>query len=265
MYNPALMAADLTVAMLGLGEAGSAIAADLVAAGVTVRGYDPAVQGVDGVEDFGDEAQAARGADVVLSVNLAAVAVEVARVSGLRPGQLFADLNTAAPALKREVWAIVGPTGAAFADVALMRPVPGLGIRTPALASGSGGEAFAQTMAPLGMPVTDLGAEPGEAAARKLARSVFMKGLAAAVEESLAAGEALGFADWLREDIDRTLESADAVTVSRLLEGSRKHAVRRTEEMAAASAMLEELGVAPRVARAAEAQLRTHSASTTAT
>jgi hypothetical protein len=50
-----------------------------------------------------------------------------------------------------------------------------------------------------------------------------------------------------------------------LLEGSRKHAVRRTDEMAAASAMLEELGVEPRVARAAEAQLRTHSASTTAT
>jgi 3-hydroxyisobutyrate dehydrogenase-like beta-hydroxyacid dehydrogenase len=261
------MAADMTVAVLGLGEAGSAIAADLVAAGVAVRGYDPAVQGVDGVEDFGDEAQAARGADVVLSVNAAAVAADVARVVAgvLERGQVFADLNTAAPALKREVGAIVEPTGAAFADVALLRPVPGLGIRTPSLASGSGGTAFARTMAPLGMPVTDLGTEPGEAAARKLARSVFMKGLAAAVEESLAAGEALGFAEWLREDIDRTLESADAGIVARLVEGTRKHAVRRTEEMAAASAMLEELGVDPRIARAAEAQLRTHSASTSAT
>ena len=94
------MAADLTVAMLGLGEAGSAIAADLVAAGVTVRGYDPAVRGVDGVEDFGDEAQAARGAVVVLSVNAAAAAVDGARVAAaeLRSGQVFADLNTASPA-----------------------------------------------------------------------------------------------------------------------------------------------------------------------
>jgi 3-hydroxyisobutyrate dehydrogenase-like beta-hydroxyacid dehydrogenase len=261
------MAADLTVAVLGLGEAGSAIAADLVAAGVTVRGYDPAVQGVDGVEDFADEAQAARGADVVLSVNAASAAVDAARVAttALRSGQVFADLNTAAPALKREVAAIVEPTSAAFADVALLRPVPGLGIRTPSLASGPGATAFVQTMTPLGMPVTDLGAQPGEAAARKLARSVFMKGLAAAVEESLAAGEALGFADWLREDIDRTLETAGAGIVDRLVEGSRKHAVRRTEEMEAASAMLEELGVDPRVARAAEAQLRTHSASTSAT
>jgi 3-hydroxyisobutyrate dehydrogenase-like beta-hydroxyacid dehydrogenase len=261
------MAADLTVAMLGLGEAGSAIAADLVAAGVTVRGYDPAVQGVDGVEDFGSEAEAARGATVVLSVNAASAAADAARVaaSELRGGQVFADLNTAAPALKREVSAIVEPAGAAFADVALLRPVPGLGIRTPALASGSGATAFARTLAALGMPVEDLGTEPGEAAARKLARSVFMKGLAAAVEESLAAGEALGFADWLREDIDRTLASSQAGIVDRLVDGSRKHAVRRSEEMAAASAMLEELGVAPRIARAAEAQLRTHSASTTAT
>jgi 3-hydroxyisobutyrate dehydrogenase-like beta-hydroxyacid dehydrogenase len=267
VYNPPPMAADLTVAVLGLGEAGSAIAADLVAAGVTVRGYDPAVQGVEGVADFGDEAQAARSAAIVLSVNAAAVAPDVARVVAdvLAGDQVFADLNTSAPALKREVAAIVAPTGAAFADVALLRPVPGLGVRTPALASGSGATAFAQVMAPLGMPVSDLGDEPGEAAARKLARSVFMKGLAAAIEESLAAGEALGFGDWLRGDIDQTIESADAVMVSRLLDGSRKHAVRRTEEMAAASAMLEELGVEPRVARAAEAQLRAHSASGTAT
>jgi 3-hydroxyisobutyrate dehydrogenase-like beta-hydroxyacid dehydrogenase len=261
------MAVDLTVAVLGLGEAGSAIAADLVAAGVTVRGYDPAVQGVDGVEDFGDEAQAARGAAIVLSVNSAAVAADVSRVVAgvLERGQVFADLNTAAPGLKRELAPVIAPTGAAFADVALLRPVPGLGIRTPALASGSGGTAFAQAMAPLGMPVTDLGPEPGEAAARKLARSVFMKGLAAAVEESLAAGEALGFADWLRADIDQTLEGADAGVVDRLLEGSRRHAVRRGEEMAAASGMLDELGVEPRIARAAEGWLRAHSASTTAT
>ena len=33
----------LVIAVLGLGEAGSVIARDLVAAGVVVRGYDPAV------------------------------------------------------------------------------------------------------------------------------------------------------------------------------------------------------------------------------
>jgi 3-hydroxyisobutyrate dehydrogenase-like beta-hydroxyacid dehydrogenase len=106
------------------------------------------------------------------------------------------------------------------------------------------------------MPIEVVGPEPGQAAARKLARSVFAKGLAAAVGEALAAAERLDCAAWLRGDIERTLTAADAALVERLLEGSARHAVRRVEEMAAATAMLEELGVEPRVAAASEAWLR---------
>src|SRR5215207_8250473 len=202
VYDPAPIpdATDLTVAVLGLGEAGSAIAADLVAAGASVRGYDPAGRAVEGVQDAGDEANAARGAALVISVNAAAVAVDVAHAAapGLGPGQLYADVNTAAPALKRAIGAVIEPTGAAFADVGLLGPVPGHGVRTPALVSGPGAPRFAALLGPLGMPIVEVGAEPGDAAARKLARSVFMKGLAAAVGESLAAAEAVGCADWLR-------------------------------------------------------------------
>jgi 3-hydroxyisobutyrate dehydrogenase-like beta-hydroxyacid dehydrogenase len=252
------MEAGLSVAVLGLGEAGSAIAADLVAAGARVRAYDPVAGDVEGVERAASEREAVRGADIVVSANAAAVAVEVARAAapGLQAGQIYADVNTAAPALKREVAAAVEP--AAFADVGLLGPVPGHGIRTPALVSGPGAQRFAELLGPLGMPVTEVGPDPGDAAARKLARSVFMKGLAAAVGESLAAAEAVGCAEWLRDDLEQTLARADAGLVGRLIDGSRKHAVRRTEEMAAASAMLEELGVEPRVARAAEAWLRAH-------
>jgi len=253
------MEAALSVALLGLGEAGSAIAADLVAAGARVRAYDPVAADVEGVERATGEREAVHGAEIVISVNAAAVAADVARAAapGLTTGHVYADVNTAAPALKKELAALVEP--AAFADVALLGPVPGHGIRTPALVSGPGAPHFAELLKPLGMPVIEVGPEPGEAAARKLARSVFMKGLAAAVGESLAAAEAVGCADWLRDDVEQTLARADAGLVGRLMDGSRKHAVRRTEEMAAASAMLEELGVEPRVARAAEAWLRAHS------
>jgi 3-hydroxyisobutyrate dehydrogenase-like beta-hydroxyacid dehydrogenase len=106
------------------------------------------------------------------------------------------------------------------------------------------------------MPVTEVGAEPGAAAARKLARSVFAKGLAAAIGEALAAAERLGFEDWLYEDLARSLESADPALLQRLIEGSRLHAARRVEEMAAAVAMLAEAGVEPRIAAASEAWLR---------
>lgn len=246
------------VGMIGLGEAGSAIAVDLVAAGASVRGWDPAAPVPEGVEAAGDGAGAAAGVDLVLSANSAAAALDAARsASGaLRDGQVFADLNTAAPALKRELAEAVGPTGARFADVALIGPVPENGIRTRALVSGDGAEPFAAAMGALGMPVTVVGAEPGAAAARKLARSVFAKGLAAAIGESLAAAEQLGFEDWLYADLERTLEQADAALLERLIEGSRTHAARRVEEMAAAVEMLEEAGVEPRVASASEAWLR---------
>jgi 3-hydroxyisobutyrate dehydrogenase-like beta-hydroxyacid dehydrogenase len=247
-----------SVAILGLGEAGSAIAGDLVRGGARVLGFDPARPAPDGVEGMPDARAAAESADVVLSITSARVGLEIAATvaPALEEGRLFADLNTAAPALKRELAAVVERSGAGFADVALLGGVSDWGIATPSLVSGSGAECFGETFRRLGMPVTVVGPAAGDAAARKLARSVFMKGLAAAVGEALAAGERLGCEDWLRLDIEGTLTGADARLLRRLVEGSRTHAARRVEEMAAAVAMLEELGVEPRVAAASEAWLR---------
>src|SRR2546430_1148211 len=74
----------LVIAVLGLGEAGSAIAGDLAAAGVRVRGYDPAVTAAGPVLDTGSEAEAAHGAHLVLSVNSAKAAVDALK-AGLPP------------------------------------------------------------------------------------------------------------------------------------------------------------------------------------
>jgi len=246
------------IGVIGLGEAGSAIATDLVEAGAAVRGWDPVSPSPDQVEAAGDAAEAAAETEVVISANSAVVAREVAEsvASALRPGQVYADLNTAAPGLKRELAEALAGTGALFADVALIGPVPGRGLRTPALVSGPGAAEFAAILGPLGMPVMDVGPEPGAAAARKLARSVFAKGLAAAIGEALAAAERLGFEDWLYADLERTLEGADGALLRRLIESSRLHAGRRVEEMAAAVSMLRDAGVEPRIASASEEWLR---------
>ena len=68
----------MEVAVLGLGEAGGRIAADLVAAGCTVRGFDPARRPTGIVNTEQRPARRCAGADVVLSVNAAAVALETA-------------------------------------------------------------------------------------------------------------------------------------------------------------------------------------------
>jgi 3-hydroxyisobutyrate dehydrogenase-like beta-hydroxyacid dehydrogenase len=242
------------IGFLGLGEAGSEIAADLAQLGLEVRGWDPLVPSSPGVETLDGPGAVGEGARVVVSVNSALDALDAAASVALRPGQLFADLNTAAPARKREVAALISPSGAAFADVALVRSVPGRGVRPPALVSGEGAAAVAELFGGWGMPVSVVGEEPGLAAGRKLVRSVFVKGLTTAALEALAAARRIGCEPWLREDLARTLEAADGEWLQRLVRP--QHAARRTEEMEAAAAMLAELGVEPRIARAAEAWLR---------
>jgi 3-hydroxyisobutyrate dehydrogenase-like beta-hydroxyacid dehydrogenase len=241
------------IAVLGLGEAGSVIARDLVRGGAAVRGWDPDLHGdLSEIPLAASFAAAVDGAQVVLSVNWAIVALDVAREARpfLRPGVLYADLNTGGPGLKRELAAIVAPSGAAFVDVAMMAPVPPLGIRVPMFLAGDGAAALAAILRPLGTPVEIVGAEPGEAAARKLTRSVFFKGMSAAVCEALEAARAAGVEDWLRADITRTFVGADATLLDRIVDGTHKHAKRRAHEMADATALLEELGVPTPVTRA---------------
>ncbi|MFI0479065.1 DUF1932 domain-containing protein [Actinomadura sp. 9N215] len=241
-----------TVAVLGLGEAGSAIAADLVAAGAVVRGYDPVVPAPPHVVGAGGEAAAADGADLVLSLNSAHDAAGALRagVAGVGADAVWADLNTASPDLKRRLDGIAREHGVRFADVAIMAPVPGRGLRTPMLAGGDGAADVARILGPLGASVEVLPDGPGAAAARKLLRSVFFKGLAAAVVESLEAARSAGCEDWLRDDITAELTRASADTVDRLVSGTHRHSVRRAAEMSAAAAMLTELGVPPLVATA---------------
>ena len=98
----------MEVAVLGLGEAGARIAADLAAAGCAVRGWDPARRPEEIVNADSDRS-AVEGADVVLSLNAGSVALDVARgVADVLGGDtLYVDLNTASPCLKQELAAAV--------------------------------------------------------------------------------------------------------------------------------------------------------------
>ena len=245
----------LVIAVLGLGEAGSLIARDLVAAGAGVRGYDPAVSAGPGLTGTGSEAEAACGADLVLSVNSAKAAVDAFRAgrAGLSPGALWADLNTAAPAVKRELAGLAEAGGIPFADVAMMAPVPGRGLRVPMLASGDGAGWYAGLVVPLGADVEVLAGPAGLAATKKLLRSVFYKGMATAIVEALEAARAAGHEQWLREHIEAELAESDARSVARFVDGTARHAVRRAAEMEAATDMLTELGVPPAMADASRA------------
>ncbi|MDL5156036.1 NAD(P)-dependent oxidoreductase [Actinomycetospora termitidis] len=240
----------LRIAVLGLGEAGGEIARDLVAAGADVRGFDPRVPAGPGIEGRTDEADAVRDAEVVLSVNSShdAIPALTNALPALGAGTIWADLNTASPGTKA---ALAVATDAPVVDVALMSPVPGKGLRTPMLVSGEGAERYADLLRPLGADVVVQPGSAGTAISRKLLRSVFYKGLAAAVVEALAGAEAAGCADWLAANVSAELAGFDEHALTRLVEGTHRHARRRADEMAAAAEQLRELGVEPRAATAA--------------
>lgn len=249
-----------TFGVLGLGEAGHEIARDLLAGGAAVRAFDPRGDRPppEGAIPCRDEAEAAAGADVVLSVNSAHDAEAALRhgIGAVAAGAVWADLNTASPRRKAELAAVAAASGHLFCDVAMMSPVPGRGVRTPMLVAGPGGELFRQAVTPFGTPVTPVDGPPGAAAQRKLLRSVFFKGMAAAVTEALAAARAAGLEEWMRDHLRAELDATTGTALDRMERGSVVHARRRADEMAAAAELLGDLGVPALVCRASEEWLR---------
>jgi len=247
----------MILAILGIGEAGGVLARDLIAAGMQVRGWDPEPPMIpDGLDFAASNPAAVSGADIVLSINWASVAVDVATEVApvLQPGQLFADLNTAAPQLKRELAPIIEKTGALFVDAALMDPVPPKGLGTQVYASGSGAKLFAEKMSSLGMPVTYLDHEPGNAATHKLVRSIMYKGVAAVIMECLEAAEALSMTEYARAQMLKIIY--DEAMIDRFVSGSIKHAKRRVEEMEAVVEMLNSIGVSSFTSQASIKRLK---------
>ncbi|MBN6052875.1 DUF1932 domain-containing protein [Nonomuraea sp. RK-328] len=119
---------------------------------------------------------------------------------------------------------------------------------------------LARLVRPLGgsreVPVEVLDGPPGAAMARKLLRSVFMKGLAAVVCEAVEAGRAAGDEDWIRAEFAGQLAGDGQALIDRFLAGTRTHAVRRAMEMRDTGAYLDLLGVPTEMTRAAEQTLR---------
>lgn len=190
-------------------------------------------------------AEAVRGAELVIAATTGADSVAACAESlpHLSPGALYVDLSTSAPEDKRRIAELVASKGATGVDGAIMAPVPLRGFATGILASGKDAERFAGLVNAYGMDVTPIGGAAGDAAARKLLRSVLVKGLSALVIESQRAAEAAGLGDWFWGHLLETVTDADEPFVRRLLEGAGEHSLRRVHEMRAATRMLDGLGV----------------------
>lgn len=232
------------IAILGIGEVGSTLATDLLTANVQVSGWDPKPRNIpDGLRFADSNPDAITNADLILSTNLAAVAVDVAKEvrPNLKLGQIYADMNTSSPSIKQAIDHVLAESPALFADVAIMAPIAPERICTPLIASGKGASRFYELFSQFGAPITVLAEPAGQAATLKLIRSIFYKGLAAVVMETLEAAEQLNVVDYAREQMLTILK--DEPMIDRFVNGSRKHARRRLHEMDAVIELLQSINV----------------------
>jgi len=263
----------IRIAFIGFGEVGQCFSAGLLrSAGVSIIAYDlifddplpgrerMAIAETMGVVPAASLEEACYEAGIVISAVTAdaveTVAIEAGRI--LSPGQIFFDVNSAAPATKQRAASHVTATAARYVEGAIMGPVAGVGIRVPILAGGPVAAILARLLNNLGMNVTPVGAEYGGASTIKLCRSIVIKGLEALIIDCAGAARQAGVEHEVFSSLAETFPSIDWPRLAdRMAERVARHGRRRAAEMREAADMLAEMGIDAALARAvAEAQAR---------
>ena len=206
------------------------------------------------VELTEDQAELADWAEVLIAAVPSSHTMEVCLAvrDRLRPGQIYADVSASTPKTKQRIWEAVKDTGVLFADAAMLGSLPASRHKVPILASGCGAQAFLDCMVPFGMKISYVGEEPGAASAIKLIRSIYMKGVAALLVDTLRAADAYGVADPVIAALAETMDGTPFVpTMNRLVTGTAIHCVRRAAELKGSIELLEEAGLNPELTAAA--------------
>ena len=248
-----------TIAFIGFGEAGQAIAAGLREAGVeTMAAWDilfPQAAGeklkraaeAAGVRCANSAADAVRSVDLIISAVTAASSVEAAQAikAHLAGTPYFLDVNSVSPGRKQETAKLLGAAGR-YVDVAVLAPIYPARHQTPMLLGGPHADTLAPVLAALGMRVSIAGAETGAAAVIKMVRSVMIKGIEALTLECFLAASRAGVIDEVAASMKNNYPGLDwAKIVPYNLERMANHGERRAAEMEEVADTLRELGVEP--------------------
>jgi 3-hydroxyisobutyrate dehydrogenase len=248
-----------TVAILGLGEVGAALAAILTET-TQVIAVDPADRKARarelGVDHYGTPGVYLEAADLILSAVTGEQALAAARAAKpfLKAGALFADLNTAPKETLSQVESLLEPAGVACVDIAIMSIIGAPGIRfPPMLTSGPGAADLAAWLETLGFTIRVVEGAVGDASAVKMMRSIFMKGMEALTVECFAAAEYYGLSRLAVENLADLDRIPIASTIDSHVTSHPRHAARRLGEVVEAEAMLRRDGFDPLMTSAARA------------
>lgn len=210
-----------------------------------------------GVELLASPKMLSERADLILAVTQGKAALPALRSikSHLRSRHMYVDASTAAvKAMEQADRLLAGKAG--FVDAAIMGTVPLSGIKVVTVASGECAQRFKTLMAPYGMNIQVVSDKAGAASAMKLIRSVFMKGLAGLLLESLEAARRSGIMDEVATDIAAFMdEHRFEQIIKRFVCGTAVHAERRVHEMNESLALLRMLGASTRMTSATRSMI----------
>lgn len=238
--------------IIGYGEVGSALARHLSdPGGAEVRVTAPSLtrpdatapqSGGPGLKISRDVRALVQDSDVVLSAVSPKAAGRVARtVAATRPDVLFIDLNSTSP---REKGRAAGNFSGSFVDGAILGSFAGRGTEVPIALSGPRSGEADSLLSTTGLRTSVVGPEVGAAAALKMCRSVFMKGLECLFIEAYLAGARFNLSEALKETIEQTFSTYTIREFSTMLLTTHAlHADRRAHEMTDVVETLRESGL----------------------
>ena len=260
------------IALLGFGEAGSAIARGLCSEGGwrgTARPGDNAPRRVIAIDTaldrdargtaLGKEArrldvaiagtytEALREADLVICAVQGEFALEAATAAApfLKKGAHYLDLCTITGKMSDEDRAPIEAAGGRYIDIAVMGGFFKQGIKAPMLVAGEDVEPVVAWMNDNGFVATVLGRKPGSASSVKMIRSVLIKGVEALGVEAYVTAQRQGILDEVMGCMGDVDDIGFANFVAMLVQTHVVHAHRRWEEMGLVARTLRETGVEP--------------------
>ncbi len=251
-----------SVAIIGLGEVGQTLAADLAAAQIPlITAFDILFTDADSVPSRAQSpavkcssiAEAVQGRDLVISAVTAASDAEVAASAAphLKAGAFFLDVNSASPKQKSQAAAMVDAAGGRYVEAAVMTPIHPRRIASPMLLGGPHAGAFLNAADGLGFSATNFSPEYGKASAVKMCRSVVIKGMEALLAESMLAARHYGVEEPVLASLSDLLPAADwTAKASYMIGRSLQHGKRRAEEMREVAETVRHAGIAPAMSRA---------------
>ncbi|RAU45729.1 MULTISPECIES: NAD(P)-dependent oxidoreductase [unclassified Pseudomonas] len=238
----------MKIGIIGAGEVGLTYARPWSAAGHDILLCDlkPSPNAQAFAADLGTQvmtsvAELAPQCDVVVSCVFGTVSLSVAQqaLGGMGEGALFVDMTTADPAQIRTAAAHAAQLGVAYVDVAILGAIALTHEKTNLLGAGEGLERAIALFASAGAPLKPVeGGAAGDAAALKILRSVFTKGLEALTIECFMAAEKQGVTHQLHEALSDIDQASLRDFLGALIRTHVVHAPRRLKEVEEAERQL---------------------------